>query len=118
MASPTLNGHEFEQALGDGEGQESLVCCSPWGGRDSDMTYQLNKNNAKSEGHLQRPEILPDFSDLDQYTHFFLMLYLMLTFLMVKCTTQLYPVKYTLWYIKCTINFSTETVFTCITSLR
>ena len=25
-----LNGHEFEQTLGDGEGQESLVCCSPW----------------------------------------------------------------------------------------
>ena len=25
-----LNGHEFEQAPGDGEGQESLVCCSPW----------------------------------------------------------------------------------------
>ena len=26
-----LNGHEFEQALGDGEGQGGLVCCSPWG---------------------------------------------------------------------------------------
>ena len=26
-----LIGHEFEQALGDGEGQGSLVCCSPWG---------------------------------------------------------------------------------------
>ena len=26
-----LNRHEFEQALGDGEGQGSLVCCSPWG---------------------------------------------------------------------------------------
>ena len=25
-----LNGHEFKHALGDGEGQESLVCCSPW----------------------------------------------------------------------------------------
>ena len=25
-----LNGHEFEQTLGDGEGQGSLVCCSPW----------------------------------------------------------------------------------------
>ena len=25
------NRHEFEQALGDGEGQGSLVCCSPWG---------------------------------------------------------------------------------------
>ena len=28
-----LNGHEFEQALGDGEGQGSLVCCSSWGCR-------------------------------------------------------------------------------------
>ena len=28
-----LNGHEFEQALGDGEGQVSLACCSPWDGR-------------------------------------------------------------------------------------
>ena len=26
-----LNGHEFEQVAGDGEGQGSLVCCSPWG---------------------------------------------------------------------------------------
>ena len=26
-----LNGHEFEQALGDGEGWGSLACCSPWG---------------------------------------------------------------------------------------
>ena len=33
-----LNGHEFEEAPGDGEGQGSLVCCSPWGRKDSDMT--------------------------------------------------------------------------------
>ena len=32
-----LNGHEFEQTPGDGEGQGSLVCCSPWGGKESDM---------------------------------------------------------------------------------
>ena len=31
-----LNGHEFEQSLGDGEGQGSLVCCSPWGHKESD----------------------------------------------------------------------------------
>ena len=37
-----LNGHEFEQTLGDGEGQGSLVCCSPWGHKGSDMTEQLN----------------------------------------------------------------------------
>ena len=33
-----LNGHEFEQALGDGEGQRSLECCSPWGHKEPDMT--------------------------------------------------------------------------------
>ena len=33
-----LNGHEFEQALGDGEGQGSLVCCSPWGCKELDTT--------------------------------------------------------------------------------
>ena len=33
-----LNGPEFEQTLGDGEGQGSLVCCSPWGCRELDMT--------------------------------------------------------------------------------
>ena len=40
-----LNGHEFKQAPEDGEGQGNLVCCSPWGGRESDMTEQLNSNN-------------------------------------------------------------------------
>ena len=37
-----LNGHEFEQALGDGEGEGSLACCSPWGYKELDMTEQLN----------------------------------------------------------------------------
>ena len=36
---------EFEQALGDGEGQGNLVCCSPWGSKEVDMTEQLNNNN-------------------------------------------------------------------------
>ena len=33
-----LNGHEFEQTLGDSEGQGSLACCSPWSHKESDMT--------------------------------------------------------------------------------
>ena len=37
-----LNGHEFEQALGVGDGQRSLARCSPWGRKESDMTEQLN----------------------------------------------------------------------------
>ena len=40
-----LNGQEFEQAPGDGEGQGSLVCCSPWGRKESDTTEWLNNNN-------------------------------------------------------------------------
>ena len=39
-----LNGQEFEQTLGDSEGQGSLACCSPWGCKEPlDMTEQLNK---------------------------------------------------------------------------
>ena len=37
-----LNGHEFEQAPGAGNGQGSLVCCSPWGCKESDATEQLS----------------------------------------------------------------------------
>ena len=43
-----LNGHEFEQALGDGEGQGSLVCWSPWGHKESDMTERLCNNTLHS----------------------------------------------------------------------
>ena len=35
----------LEQALGDGEGQGNLVCCSPWGRKESDMTERLDKNS-------------------------------------------------------------------------
>ena len=37
-----LNGHEFEQAPGIGDGQGSLACCSPWGHKESDRTEWLN----------------------------------------------------------------------------
>ena len=37
-----LNGHEFEQVPGVGDGQGVLACCSPWGRKESDMTEQLN----------------------------------------------------------------------------
>ena len=44
-----LNGHKFEQILGDGEGQGSLACCSPWGCKELDRTEQLNSSNNVSE---------------------------------------------------------------------
>ena len=37
-----LYGCEFEQALGVGDGQGNLACCSPWGRKESDTTEQLN----------------------------------------------------------------------------
>ena len=53
-----LNGHEFEQAPGDSEGQGSLVCCSPWGHKELAMTKWLKT-------------ITTERSDtLDSYRHF------------------------------------------------
>ena len=40
-----LNGHEFEQTLGDSEGHGSLACCSSLGHKELDVTYWLNSNN-------------------------------------------------------------------------
>ena len=37
-----LDGHEFEQAPGIGDGQGGLPCCSPWGHEESDMNERLN----------------------------------------------------------------------------
>ena len=47
-----LDGHEFQKALGVGDGQGSLACCSPWGRKESVMTEWLkwtdnNKNNER-----------------------------------------------------------------------
>ena len=39
-----LDGHEFEQARGVGDGQGALACCSPWGRRESDTTEQQNES--------------------------------------------------------------------------
>ena len=44
-----FNGYESEQTLGDNEGQGSLVCCSPWGHKESDMTERLN-NDPEGKG--------------------------------------------------------------------
>ena len=44
-----LSGREFEQALGDDEGQGSLVCCSLWGCKELDRTEQLNNNKTLIE---------------------------------------------------------------------
>ena len=42
-----FNGHEFDPTLGDSEEQGSLVCCSPWGLKEYDMTERLSNNNSK-----------------------------------------------------------------------
>ena len=51
-----LNGHEFEQVLGVGNGQGSLACCSPWGCKESDTTEELNGTDVNIR-ELQREHI-------------------------------------------------------------
>ena len=47
-----LNAHEFEETPGDSEGQGSLVCCSPWGSKESDTTERLNTHTHTHNGIL------------------------------------------------------------------
>ena len=52
-----LSGHEFEQTLGDSEGQGSLVCCRTWGLKESDMTQWLTNNNYNEELNQMFPRV-------------------------------------------------------------
>ena len=51
-----LNGHELEQTLGHGEGEGSLLCCSPWGHKKLDITQGLNNSNSRGSS-LPRDQI-------------------------------------------------------------
>ena len=52
-----LSGHTFKQALGDGKGQGSLLCCSPCSLKESDMTEQL-KNNKVCHSFSSKEQVL------------------------------------------------------------
>ena len=56
-----LNGHVFEQTLGDSEGQGSLVCCSPCSNKESDTTYRLNNYNAVGAQKMPVDEWKPEW---------------------------------------------------------
>ena len=51
-----LDGREFEQAQGDGDGQGTLVCCSPWDAKESDTTEGLSWTELNSRGRSKIQE--------------------------------------------------------------
>ena len=59
-----FNGREFEHALGDGEGQRGLACCSPWGYKESDATEQTEQQVTKSCPTHLGPHGLPPGSSV------------------------------------------------------
>ena len=61
-----LNGHEFEQTLGDGEGQGSLACCKSQDWKVLDTTWQLNNNN----WHIATVKVLGVQDNDLTYIHF------------------------------------------------
>ena len=109
-----LNGHEFEQTLGDSKGQGSLVCCSPWDHKELDMTKRLNNN----------------INGITADTNFFT--YLVITFYHIWCYTllcvsnPLYYVSYTFLeldnilskYLKSTQYLMCVFVSLCVKYLR
>ena len=70
-----LNGNESEWTPGDGEGQGGLACCSPWGGKESERTERLNKEQEYSGRNKIRllfqvlstpPEVTVDYLSEEQ----------------------------------------------------
>ena len=55
---------EFEQALGDGEGQGSLACCSPWGCQESDTTEWLNWTEGKTNHHGEQNKAITKWEQM------------------------------------------------------
>ena len=62
-----LNGREFRQAPGDGEGHGNLACCSPWGRKESDTTERLNNSNGSA---LSTGSLLSVFSKFFSWSSF------------------------------------------------
>ena len=56
-----INGHEFEQTPRDGEGQGSLVCCSLWGPKKSDMSERLNNNKSIYTHESKEKFLVPSY---------------------------------------------------------
>ena len=65
-----LNGHEFEQAPGVGDGQRGLASCSPWGHKELDTTEQLNSSQINA--HFKNWSIMHILKqiELEQSTHY------------------------------------------------
>ena len=61
-----LNGHEFQQGPGVGDGHGSLVCCSPWGHKESDLTEWLSSSKQHSGNHRSFRSSVPGTGDKDQ----------------------------------------------------
>ena len=65
-----LNGHEFEQAPGVGERQGSLVCYSPWGCKELDMTEQLNNKYLPTHcSSFWKVKAIPSPGSLGMFAH-------------------------------------------------
>ena len=71
-----LNGHEFEQAPETGDGQGSLVCCSLWGHKESDMTERLNWLKLVKIISMTKRDTVPFYVCVSHRVRFFVTLWI------------------------------------------
>ena len=68
-----LNGHEFKQTLGENGGQRSLVCCSPWGRKELNITERLNNNKVSIKYTWGRVTVRWKVTLLNERSHWLLL---------------------------------------------
>ena len=82
------NGHEFEQTLGDGEGQGSLVCCSPWVTKSQTQLKRLGRHaSTPALFYLCDPQRKPVFKVLSPSSDFTFLFHLCFGFISAKTVT-------------------------------
>ena len=100
-----LNRHEFEQTLGDSEGQGSLACCSPWALKESDTTEQLNNEHSTVPACYWVGQKVHSAFSVSSF-FFFIFMYMLIIKIIIKHTSShVFPQSFLSWHVSLCAHF-------------